>query len=50
MDKASSITFAWFGLTAGNFIYQWMTLADYGVAVERSFFQLIAMVFAIFVI
>lgn len=50
MNKAVSITFAWFGLTAGNLIYQWMTLGNYEVAVERSFFQLIAMVFTIFVI
>jgi hypothetical protein len=36
-------------LVAGNFLYAYLTSAPYGVAIERSFFQMIAMLLTIIV-
>ena len=39
----NGILLLWLGLTAGNFIYQALTARDYGCAIDRSFFQFVAL-------
>ncbi len=34
----------WFGLSIGNFLYQWLFHANWDVAAERSLFQLVALI------